>query len=76
MNTSGSPSFRDEMLPSSVAAGLTAMAMLTGSGAPVDGVTGANVAPKGTFYQNTDNGQYYVNQGTLAVPEWHILIQG
>lgn len=67
---------RSEPASSSAPAGLSPMYLLSGVGAPVDGVTGLGVAPQGTFYRNTTNGQYYVNTGTAAAPAWHIVIQG
>lgn len=59
-----------------VPSGLTAMGYITGAGAPVDGVTGAGVSPFGSFYLDSMNGQWYTNEGTKAVPAWHLMIQG
>lgn len=43
---------------------------LSGSGAPVDGTTGLNVAGKGSLYIRTSNGSWYTNTGTYAAPVW------
>lgn len=56
-------------------AGLTALYALVASGAPVNGVTGAGVSPEGSFYYDTAANQYYINTGTIGVPEWRALIQ-
>lgn len=64
------------LIASGVPAGLTGMTMISGAGAPVDGVTGVGVATQGVLYLDTNNGQYYTNQGTAVAPAWHIIIQG
>ncbi len=76
MTTHARYSLIDVSQPAGAPAGLTPLYVITGAGAPVDGVTGLNVAPQGTFYRDTANGQYYVNDGTAAAPTWSIIIQG
>lgn len=61
---------------SSAPAGLSPSYQISGAGAPTDGVTGLNVAPQGTEYINTANGQKYTNTGSAAAPVWHIILQG
>lgn len=43
---------------------------LTDTGAPTDGVTGANIAGPGSEYTDYSTGNKYVNIGTLASPVW------
>lgn len=50
--------------------GTTNVVMMTGSGAPVDGTTGDNIAAKGSFYVRTSNGAFYQNTGTITSPAW------
>lgn len=76
VSTWGGTRFLDQSLPSSTPTGLSPVFQISGAGAPVDGVTGLNVAPQGVWYRDTTNGQLYVNEGSAAVPEWHINIQG
>lgn len=45
------------------------VATLHGNGVPTDGVTG--VGDESLQYMDDDTGVLYLNQGTLAVPEWH-----
>lgn len=47
---------------------------ISGSGAPVDGTTGAGQVDKGWLYVDEDTGVQYVNYGSRAVPEWHGVI--
>lgn len=76
MTTHARYSLIDVSQPAGAPAGLTPLYLITGAGAPVDGVTGLNVAPQGTLYRNTVNGQYYTNVGTAPAPVWSIIIQG
>lgn len=46
---------------------------LTGSGAPVDATTGANIADKGSLYFRQSSGAIYSNTGTKASPVWSAL---
>jgi len=46
---------------------------ISGSGAPSDGVTGAGVAEKGSFYVRLSNGAHYYNTGTKASPTWTLV---
>lgn len=43
---------------------------LVGAGAPTDGVTGATIAAKGSFYFDSTGGGFYQNTGTKTVPAW------
>lgn len=49
-----------------------ALLPLHGNGAPTDGVTGVNLSSR--MYVDDDTGIMYLNQGSLAVPEWHGVI--
>lgn len=44
--------------------------VMTGSGAPVDGTTGAGYAGKGSFYIRYGTGAVFVNTNTKASPTW------
>lgn len=44
---------------------------LSGAGAPVNGVTGVGVVGPGEIYFDSTNKVPYINQGSLAVPEYH-----
>lgn len=52
--------------------GTTNVVFMTGSGAPVDGTTGDNIAAKGSFYVRTSNGAFYSNTGTITDPVWSV----
>lgn len=47
--------------------------ILHGSGAPTDGVTGANFAGPGSEYIRTGTGDHYFNTNTKASPSWKLV---
>lgn len=47
--------------------------LFSGTGAPVNGSTGAGKAGIGSVYTRTSNGAEYVNTGTLASPTWSLV---
>lgn len=51
-------------------AGSANVVIMTGSGAPTDGVTGANQAAKGSLYIAQSSGALYQNTNTKASPTW------
>jgi hypothetical protein len=46
---------------------------LEGSGAPVDGTTGDNVAGPGSRYTDYTNGEWYINIGLITNPTWKLI---
>jgi hypothetical protein len=46
---------------------------LEGSGAPVDGTTGDNVAGPGSRYTDIVSGEWYTNIGLITNPTWKLM---
>ncbi len=46
------------------------------SGGPTDNLTGVKIAPTGSRYTDSDNGQAWVNVGTSDEPTWEMLQAG
>jgi hypothetical protein len=46
---------------------------LEGSGVPVDGTTGDNVAGPGSKYIDYATGEWYTNIGLITSPEWKLI---
>src|SRR6266496_985723 len=46
---------------------------LVGTGRPVNGTTGANLAGSGSTYTNLSTGNVHLNTGTFASPVWELV---
>jgi hypothetical protein len=51
----------------------TVAVIYANAGAPTDGTTYANIAPKGAVLADTTNANLYINTGTLASPVWKLV---
>ena len=49
------------------------LSVITGSGAPTNGVTGAGISPEGGLYLDQTTPDLYLNCGTMGSPVWKIF---